>query len=57
MPLIDGIVAGIVLGATFGILVFRSLRMWADFRSQRRSVDLLVRTVTELEALSRERKS
>ena len=49
MPLVDRIVAGAVLTGTGGLLAIRALRTWADFRRQRRAVDLLVRSMTEIE--------
>ena len=56
MPLLDKIVAGIALGGLGGVLVLRAFRAWADYRLQRRSVDLLVRSVTEAEQPERERR-
>ena len=56
MPLLDRIVAIVVLSATLGVLAFRAYRMWVDFRIQRRAVELLVRSVTELERPTEERR-
>jgi len=54
MPLFDRIVSVVVLAALGGVVVYRAFRAWADYRLQRRSVDLLVRSVTEIEHPERE---
>lgn len=49
MPAFDRIVSALVLAGTGGVLLLRAVRAWADYRLQRRSVDLLVRSMTEIE--------
>jgi hypothetical protein len=56
MPAFDRIVSVAVLTGTGGVLVFRAFRAWADYRLQRRSVDLLVRSMTEIEEPDREHR-
>jgi hypothetical protein len=56
VPLFDKVVAIAALGALGGVLTVRAFRAWADYRLQRRSVDLLVRSVTEAERQERERR-
>jgi len=57
VPLFDKIVAIVVLTGLGGVLSIRAFRAWADYRLQRRSLDLLVRSVTEAEQPERERRS
>jgi hypothetical protein len=49
MPAFDWIVSVMVLAGLAGLLVVRALRAWADYRIQKRAVDLLVQSMTELE--------
>jgi uncharacterized membrane protein len=49
MPFADQIVAVVVLVGTGGVLAFRSWRAWREYHIQRRAVDLLVRSMTEVE--------
>lgn len=56
MPTFDRIVSAVVLSTTGGVLVVRAFRAWADYRLQRRSVDLLVRSMTELDEPDREHR-
>lgn len=49
MPLFDRIVAVTVLGVLAGVLMIRAIHVWADYRRQRRALDLLLRSVTEIE--------
>jgi hypothetical protein len=49
MPLVDRIVSVAVLGVLAGTLVIRAVRAWSDYHRQRRALDLLVRSVTEIE--------
>lgn len=49
MPLADRIVAVVVLGGTGGTVAFRSWRAWREYRIQRRALDILVRSMTEVE--------
>ena len=55
MPLFDRIVAWIALGGTGGLIALRSAKAWLDFRRQRKALDLLVRSMTELERPAKER--
>jgi len=54
VPLFDRIVAVVILGLTAGWIAFRAIRVWADYRRQRRALDLLVRSMTEIEQPTRE---
>ncbi len=56
MPLVDRIVATVFLGLLAGVLVVRAARVWADYGRQRRAVDLLVRSMTEIEEPRKERR-
>jgi hypothetical protein len=56
VPTFDRIAAVVVLAALGGVLVLRAFRAWAEYRLQRRSIDLLVRSVTEAEERERERR-
>jgi hypothetical protein len=56
MPLVDRIVATVFLGLLAGVLLVRATRAWADYRRQKRAVDLLVRSMTELEEPRKERR-
>jgi hypothetical protein len=56
VPLFDKIVAVVALTGLGGVLSIRAFRAWADYRLQRRSLDLLVRSVTEAEQTERERR-
>jgi hypothetical protein len=56
MPAFDRIVAVFVLVAFGGLLLVRAIRAWADYRLQRRALDLLVRSVTEAEKPQKERR-
>lgn len=56
VSLFDRIVAVLVLGLTSGWIALRAVRAWADYRRQRRALDLLVRSMTEIEQPSRERR-
>ena len=56
VPLLDRIVAVLVLGLTAGWIAFRAVRAWADYRRQRRALDILVRSMTEIERPTRERR-
>jgi hypothetical protein len=56
MPLLDRVVSGVVLGTGASMLALRALRAWREARVQRRAIDLLTRTVTELERPARERR-
>ena len=56
VPLFDRIVAVMVLGLTAGWLAWRAFGAWADYRRQRKALDLLVRSMTEIEQPSRERR-
>jgi hypothetical protein len=49
MPAVDRIASVVTLVGLGGLLVLRAVRAWADYRVQRRAVDLLVRSVTEVE--------
>lgn len=49
MPLFDRIAAVAVLGVLAAALMIRALRVWADYRRQRRALDLLLRSVIEIE--------
>jgi uncharacterized membrane protein len=49
MPLLDWIVAVVVLGGTGGVVAFRSWRAWREYQIQRRALDLLVRSMTEVD--------
>jgi hypothetical protein len=49
MPLADQIVALAVLGGTAGTLALRSWRAWREYRIQRRALDILVRSMTEID--------
>lgn len=49
MPLADRIVAVVVLGGTGGTVAFWSWRAWREYRIQRRALDILVRSMTEVE--------
>ena len=54
MPLTDQIIAIVVLGGAGGVLGFRSWRAWREYHIQRRALDLLVRSMTEVEDPRRE---
>ena len=54
MPVVDRIVAIVVLGGTGGTVAWRSWRVWREFRIQRKALALLVRSVTEAEDPKRE---
>lgn len=54
MPLIDQIVAVAVLGGTGGAVAWQTFRAWREFRMQRRALDLLVRSMTEIDDPRRE---
>ena len=54
VPTFDRIASIVVLAVLGGAIVYRAFRAWADYRLQRRSVDLLVRSVTEIEHPERE---
>ena len=56
MLALDRIVSVVVLTGTGGVLVFRAFRAWAEYRLQRRSVDLLVRSMSEIEEPDREHR-
>ena len=56
MPLFDRIVAIVVLGLLAGALAVPAFHAWADFRRQRRAVDLLLRSITEIETPTPERR-
>jgi hypothetical protein len=56
VPLLDRVVAVVVLGLTTGWIALRAVRAWADYRRQRRALDLLVRSMTEIEHPARERR-
>lgn len=49
MPLFDRIAAVAVLGVLAAALMIRALRVWADYRRQRGALDLLLRSVIEIE--------
>jgi hypothetical protein len=49
VPLFDRIVSLVMLLGLGGLIAARAFRAWADYRVQRRAVDLLVRSVTESE--------
>ena len=49
MPLIDRMLAAGALGGIGSALAWRAVRAWMDYRLQRRTLALLVRSVTELE--------
>ena len=49
MPLIDRIVAGAGLGGIGIVLAFRAARAWREYALQRRTLALMIRSVTELE--------
>jgi uncharacterized membrane protein len=49
MPLADRVVAIVVLGGTGGTVAFRSWRAWREYRIQRRALEILVRSMTEVE--------
>lgn len=55
MPAFDRIVSVVVLVGFGGLLLVRAIRAWADYRVQRRAVELLVRSVTEAEKPYKER--
>jgi hypothetical protein len=57
VPMLDRIVAVVLLGLLAGWLVVRAARAWSDYRRQRRALDLLVRSMTEIEQPSREHRS
>ena len=54
MPLFDRIVAIVVLALLAGVLAIPAFHAWADFRRQRRALDILVRSITEIETPTRE---
>lgn len=54
MPAFDRIVSVAVLVGFGGLLAVRAIRAWADYRIQRRELDLLVRSVTEAEKPQKE---
>lgn len=56
MSLVDRIAAIVFLGLLSGVLVVRAVRVWADYRRQRRAVDLLIRSMTELEEPRKEHR-
>jgi hypothetical protein len=56
VPLLDRVVAVLVLGATVGWIALRAFRAWADYRRQRRALDLLVRSMSEIERPAREHR-
>ncbi len=56
VPIFDRIVAVAVLGLTAGWIALRAFRAWADYRRQRRALDLLVRSMTEIEHPTREHR-
>lgn len=56
VPIFDRIVAVVVLGLTAGWIALRAFIAWADYRRQRRALDVLVRSMTEIERPSRERR-
>ncbi|MGH2793215.1 MAG: hypothetical protein ACRDKG_02820 [Actinomycetota bacterium] len=55
MPLLDQLAAVAMLGATGGVVAWRAWRAWRDFRVQRRALEILIRSVVDLE--QRERKT
>lgn len=57
MPAFDRIVSVAVLVGFGGLLLARAIRAWADYRVQRRALDLLVRSVTEAEKPQKERRA
>lgn len=54
MPLVDRIVAVVVLGGTGGTVAFRSWRAWREYHIQRKALAILVRSMTEVEDPKRE---
>ena len=56
VPLLDRIVAVLVLGLTAGWIALRAVRAWTDYRRQRRALDVLVRSMSEIEQPARERR-
>lgn len=56
MPAFDRIVSVVVLVLFGGLLGVRAIRAWADYRVQRRALDLLVRSVTEAEKPQKEHR-
>lgn len=56
VPLFDQVVAMAFLGLLAGVLVVRAVRAWAEYRRQRLAVDLLVRSMTEIEEPRKERR-
>ena len=56
MPAFDRIVSVVVLVGLGGLLLVRSIRAWADYRVQRRALELLVRSVTEAEKPQKEHR-
>jgi hypothetical protein len=49
MPLIDKIVAATGLGGIGIVLAVRAARAWREYALQRRTLALMIRSVTELE--------
>ncbi|MGH2784466.1 MAG: hypothetical protein ACRDJ1_04350 [Actinomycetota bacterium] len=49
MPLADKIAAIVVLTGTGGAVALRSWRAWREYRFQRRALEILVRSMTEVE--------
>jgi hypothetical protein len=56
MPAFDRIVSVLVLVGFGGFLGVRAFRAWADYRVQRRALDLLVRSVTDAEKPEKEHR-
>lgn len=54
MPVPDQIAAVVVLGGTASVIAFRSWRALREYHIQRRALDILVRSMTEVEDPRRE---
>lgn len=56
IPIFDRVVAVVILGLTASVLVVRAIGVWAEYRRQRRALELLVRSIIEIERPSREHR-
>lgn len=56
IPLFDRVVVIVLLGLLASALLVRAWRAWADYRRQQRALDLLVRSMTEIEEPRKERR-
>lgn len=48
MALADQIIVVVVLGGSSGTVAFRTWRAWREYRIQRRALDILLHSMTEV---------